>query len=180
VTPSLSGAALNPNADVFESKQSEGGIDVSSSWDIPDTEFTSLDGKYTRVSPRLAANFGDSVEMQLNQEFLSPLFSLFGSSLWSSGLSSWTQIRRSGYDSRLYQIFWTVMGLERGPLSPVGTIEELLERKSSGSRSRKPRLYQRGLKLNVKSYPHNKPWSPIGLWDVEDCTLSRQSALIRR
>ncbi|XP_023722923.1 la-related protein Larp4B isoform X4 [Cryptotermes secundus] len=44
VTPSLSGAALNPNADVFESKQSEGSIDVSSSWDIPDTEFTSLDG----------------------------------------------------------------------------------------------------------------------------------------
>jgi hypothetical protein len=44
VTPSLSGAALNPNADVFESKQSEGGIDVSSSWDTPGTEFTSLDG----------------------------------------------------------------------------------------------------------------------------------------
>jgi hypothetical protein len=46
VTPSLSGAALNPNADVFESKQSEGGIDVPSSWDTPDTEFTSLDGMY--------------------------------------------------------------------------------------------------------------------------------------
>jgi hypothetical protein len=46
VTPSLSGAALNPDADVFESKQSEGSINVSSSWENTDTDFTSLDGKY--------------------------------------------------------------------------------------------------------------------------------------
>jgi hypothetical protein len=25
-------------------------------------------------------------------------------------------------------------------------------------------------------YPRNRPWKPIGLWDVEDTTLSRQSA----
>jgi hypothetical protein len=31
------------------------------------------------------------------------------------------------------QIFWEVVGLERGPLSLVSTVEELLERKSSGS-----------------------------------------------
>jgi hypothetical protein len=31
------------------------------------------------------------------------------------------------------QIFWAVVGLERGPLSLVSTVEELLERKSSGS-----------------------------------------------
>jgi hypothetical protein len=31
------------------------------------------------------------------------------------------------------QIFWRVVGLERGQLSLVNTIEELLERKSSGS-----------------------------------------------
>jgi hypothetical protein len=31
------------------------------------------------------------------------------------------------------QIFWEVVGLERGPLSLVSTIEELLEIKSSGS-----------------------------------------------
>jgi hypothetical protein len=31
-----------------------------------------------------------------------------------------------------YYIFWEVVGLERGPLSLVGTIEELLGRKSSG------------------------------------------------
>jgi hypothetical protein len=41
--------------------------------------------------------------------------------------------RDPGFDSRSYQIFWEVVGLERGPLSLVSTIEELLERKSIGS-----------------------------------------------
>jgi hypothetical protein len=40
---------------------------------------------------------------------------------------------QTGFDSRRYQIFWEVVGLERGPLSLVSTIEELLGRKSSGS-----------------------------------------------
>jgi hypothetical protein len=53
--------------------------------------------------------------------------------MWSSGHSSWLQVQRTGFDSRHYQIFWEVVGLERGPLSLVTTIEELLERKSSGS-----------------------------------------------
>jgi hypothetical protein len=53
--------------------------------------------------------------------------------LWSSGQSSWLQIQRSGFDCRHYQIFWEVVGLERGPLSLVSTTEELLGRKSSGS-----------------------------------------------
>jgi hypothetical protein len=53
--------------------------------------------------------------------------------LWSSGQSSWLQIQRSGFDSRSYQIFWEVVGLERGPLSPVSTTQELLEGQSSGS-----------------------------------------------
>jgi hypothetical protein len=53
--------------------------------------------------------------------------------LWSSGQSSWLQNQRSGLDSRRYQIFWEVVGLERGPLSLVSTIEELLGRRSSGS-----------------------------------------------
>jgi hypothetical protein len=53
--------------------------------------------------------------------------------LLSSGQSSWPQIQRPGSDSRRYQIFWEVVGLERGPLSLVSTTEELLERKSSGS-----------------------------------------------
>jgi hypothetical protein len=51
--------------------------------------------------------------------------------LWSSG--SWLQIQRTGFDSQRCLIFWEVVGLEWGPLSLVSTIEELLERKSSGS-----------------------------------------------
>jgi hypothetical protein len=41
--------------------------------------------------------------------------------------------RGPGFDSRRCQIFREVVGLERGPLSLVGTIEELLGRNSSGS-----------------------------------------------
>jgi hypothetical protein len=48
--------------------------------------------------------------------------------LWSSGQSSWLQIRRPGFDSRHYQEK-KVVGLERGPLSLVSTTEELLDRK---------------------------------------------------
>jgi hypothetical protein len=43
--------------------------------------------------------------------------------------------RDPGFDSRSYQIFWVVVGLERCPLSLVRITEELLEWKSSGSRS---------------------------------------------
>jgi hypothetical protein len=53
--------------------------------------------------------------------------------LWSSGQSSCSQTQRSGFDSRNYQIFWEVMGLERGPLSLLSTIEELLGIKRSCS-----------------------------------------------
>jgi hypothetical protein len=56
-----------------------------------------------------------------------------GVPLWSSGHSSWLQIQRSGLDSRRYQIFWEVVGLEQGPLSLVSITEELLEWKRSGS-----------------------------------------------
>jgi hypothetical protein len=72
-------------------------------------------------------------------------------SLWSSGQSSLLQNQRSGFDSRHYKIFWEVAGLERGPLSLVSTIEELHERKSSGSGleireycRRDPSLWKRG------------------------------------
>jgi hypothetical protein len=74
--------------------------------------------------------------------------------LWSSGQSYWLQIQRSGFDSRSYriQIFWAVVGLERGPLSLESTTEELLERRSSGSGpeireygSRVPSRWPRGI-----------------------------------
>jgi hypothetical protein len=53
--------------------------------------------------------------------------------LWSCGHSPWLQIQRSGFDSRRYRIFLEVVGLERGPLSLMRIIEELLEWKISGS-----------------------------------------------
>jgi hypothetical protein len=53
--------------------------------------------------------------------------------LWSSDQSSWLQIRGPEFDSRRYQIFWEVVGLERSPLSFVSKIEEVLGRNSSGS-----------------------------------------------
>jgi hypothetical protein len=37
--------------------------------------------------------------------------------LRSNGHSFWLQIKRSGFDSRHYQILWEVVGLQRGPLS---------------------------------------------------------------
>jgi hypothetical protein len=51
--------------------------------------------------------------------------------------------RGLGSDSRCYQIFWQVVGLERGPLSLLSTIEELLGRNSSGS-GLETREYGRG------------------------------------
>jgi hypothetical protein len=56
-----------------------------------------------------------------------------GPPLWCTGQSSCLQIQRSWFDSRRYQIFWEVVGLEQGPLSLVSTTEELLGRKGSGS-----------------------------------------------
>jgi hypothetical protein len=49
--------------------------------------------------------------------------------LWSGGQGSWPQFQRSELDSRSYQIFWEVVGLEQDPLSLVSTIEEPLEEK---------------------------------------------------
>jgi hypothetical protein len=48
------------------------------------------------------------------------------------GVGSWLQIQRSAIDSRCYQIFREVVGMERGPLSLVSITEELFERNSSG------------------------------------------------
>jgi hypothetical protein len=51
--------------------------------------------------------------------------------------------RGLGFDSRRLQILWEVAGRERGPLSLVSTIEELIGRNSSGSSS-EIREYGRG------------------------------------
>jgi hypothetical protein len=62
---------------------------------------------------------------------------------WSSDHSSWLQIQRCGFESRRYQIFWELVGLERSQLSLVSTTEELFERKSSCS-GLESREYGRG------------------------------------
>jgi hypothetical protein len=59
--------------------------------------------------------------------------------------------RGPGFDSRCYQIFWEVVGLEWGPLRLVSTIEELLGRNSSGS-SLENREYGSGDPLH---WPHD-------------------------
>jgi hypothetical protein len=53
--------------------------------------------------------------------------------LFSSSQRSWLQIQGPGFDSWRKQIFWELVGLERGPFSLVAKTEELLERKNSGS-----------------------------------------------
>jgi hypothetical protein len=63
--------------------------------------------------------------------------------LWSSGQRSWPQIQRPVFDFRCCQIFLEIVGLERGPISIVSTIEELLERKSIGP-GLEIREYRRG------------------------------------
>jgi hypothetical protein len=59
---------------------------------------------------------------------------MFRPPMCSSGQSSWQHIQRSGFDSRRYQIFWEIVGLDRGPLNLASTIEELFLRKSIGLR----------------------------------------------
>jgi hypothetical protein len=61
-----------------------------------------------------------------------------------------------GFDSRLYQIFWAVVGLERGPLSFMSKTEELLGRNSSGS-GLESQEYGRG---NPLLWPRDTPLFP--------------------
>jgi hypothetical protein len=63
------------------------------------------------------------------------------------------------FDSRSYQTFWEVVGLERGPLSFVRITEELLEWKSSGSGCRKQRLTVVGIRCADNATPSiSKSW----------------------
>jgi hypothetical protein len=61
--------------------------------------------------------------------------------------------RDPGFCSRRYQIFWEVVGLERGSLSLVRITEELLEWWSSGSGSRKSRLTAVGIRCADDATP---------------------------
>jgi hypothetical protein len=72
------------------------------------------------------------VHIRLCKKFAKSNPTSYTQPLWSSVHSSWLLIQRSGFDPRHYQIFWEVVGLERGPLSLVSITEELLQR-SSGS-----------------------------------------------
>jgi hypothetical protein len=64
--------------------------------------------------------------------------------------------RGPGFDSRPYQILWQVRGLERGPLSLVRTIEELLQWKSSGFGLKKPRLTAVGIRCADHATPSTR------------------------
>jgi hypothetical protein len=66
-------------------------------------------------------------------KFLSTITGAMRLPVWCSGQSLWLQTHRSGFDSLRYQVSWEVVGLEQGLLGLVSTIEELLERKCSGS-----------------------------------------------
>jgi hypothetical protein len=71
-------------------------------------------------------------------------------------------ISRGPVDSRRYQIFWEVVGLEQGPLSLVNTIEELLERKSSGSGLDNREYGRAGYTKHV--YPQKLALTSLGLY----------------
>jgi hypothetical protein len=70
-----------------------------------------------------------TVNIILHFSYFDPDYPASGPPLWSSGQSSWLQIRRPEFDSRHYQKQKKVVGLKRGPLSLVSTSEELLDRK---------------------------------------------------
>jgi hypothetical protein len=58
------------------------------------------------------------------------------------------------------------------PFSDLLSIFSFLKKKSNwfNPLTRSPSINR------IRSYPRNRPWRPIGLWDVEDPTLCRQSA----
>jgi hypothetical protein len=81
--------------------------------------------------------------------------------------------RGPGFHSRHYQIFWEVVGLERGPLSLVSTIDELLGRHSSCS-GLENREYGLGIRCADHATPSiHKSWHFADKWR----SLDRYSSL---
>jgi hypothetical protein len=72
------------------------------------------------------------------------------------------RFRGLGFDSWHYQIFW-VVGLELGPHKLVGTIEELLGRKSIGSG-----LITKNRAVWIRCAHHAHPVSPIVVTNFAD------------
>jgi hypothetical protein len=77
--------------------------------------------------------------------------------------------QRSGFDSWSCRVFWEVVGLERGLLSLVSTIQELLGRNSSGSRlenreygRRDPSRWPRGALYPQKLALTSTTWRSLG------------------
>jgi hypothetical protein len=97
---------------------------------IPNFSFTRLQGCPCSVLQNIAANY---ISIPQEKDRLS------GLAVRAPGYRS----RGPGFDSERYQFFWEVVGLERGPLSLVRIIKELLEWKSSSS-SQKNRINDRG------------------------------------
>jgi hypothetical protein len=76
--------------------------------------------------------YGDSFTLLFHSKLLF-VIDVFDRSCGLMGRVPGYRSRGPGFDSRRYQISWEVVDLERGPLSLVSTIKELLERKSNGS-----------------------------------------------
>jgi hypothetical protein len=87
--------------------------------------------------------------------------------LWSSGQSSWLQIRRPGFDFRNYHK--KVVGLERGAFSLVSTIEDLLDRKVAA-----PVYKTENMAVGIRHADHVAP-SIRKSWQ----SLRRQAAVAR-
>jgi hypothetical protein len=64
-----------------------------------------------------------------------------------------SNIRGPGFDSRRYQIFLSSSGSGTGSTQPREQFEEVLEWKSSGSRSRKPKLQSEGFVALTTRHP---------------------------
>ena len=76
-----------------------------------------------RVGVTISMLFHIGNIVQITMGFINSVDRLCGLVVRVSGY----RYRGPGFDPRRYQIFWLVVGLQRGPLSLVRSIEELLE-----------------------------------------------------